>query len=118
MGYARGRNGRDKEEEKNISADQPINLSAMADAKETRLASGIGEFDRVLGGGLVVGSFILLGGDPGVGKSTLALEVCKKIKNVLYVSGEESAIQIKIRAERLALNLDELKFLPQTNIEK
>lgn len=107
-----------KKEEKNVPADKPINLSDLAEAKESRLASGVEEFDRVLGGGLVIGSFILLGGDPGVGKSTLALEICKKIKNVLYVSGEESAIQIKIRAERLALNLDELKFLPQTNIEK
>ena len=107
-----------KKEEKNISADKPINLATMAEAKESRLVSGIDEFDRVLGGGLVIGSFILLGGDPGIGKSTLALEICKKIKNVLYVSGEESAIQIKIRAERLALDMAELKFLPQTNIEK
>ncbi len=107
-----------KKEERNVSADKPINLATLVEARESRLISGIDEFDRVLGGGLVVGSFILLGGDPGVGKSTLALEICKKIKNVLYVSGEESAIQIKIRAERLALDMDELKFLPQTNIEK
>ena len=107
-----------KKEERTISADKPINLSDLAEAKESRLISGIDEFDRVLGGGLVIGSFILLGGDPGIGKSTLALEICKKIKNVLYVSGEESAIQIKIRAERLKLDMAELKFLPQTNIEK
>lgn len=107
-----------KKEERSVSADKPINLATLAEAKESRLASGVDEFDRVLGGGLVVGSFVLLGGDPGVGKSTLALEICKKIKNVLYVSGEESAIQIKIRAQRLALDLAQLKFLPSTNIEK
>lgn len=105
-------------EQKNIPADKPISLASLAEAKESRLPSGIEEFDRVLGGGIVAGSFILLGGDPGIGKSTLALEICKKIRNVLYVSGEESAAQIKLRAQRLSLDLEELKFLPQTSLEK
>ena len=75
------------------------------DAKETiRTSTGFDELDRVLGGGLVKGSLILLGGEPGIGKSTLILQLCDKVKGegqVLYVSGEESAEQIKLRADRL-----------------
>ena len=75
------------------------------EAKETiRTLTGFEELDRVLGGGLVKGSLILLGGEPGIGKSTLILQLCDKVKgegNVLYVSGEESAEQIKLRSDRL-----------------
>ena len=75
------------------------------EAKETiRTSTGFKELDRVLGGGLVKGSLILLGGEPGIGKSTLILQLCNKVKGdgqVLYVSGEESAEQIKLRADRL-----------------
>ena len=75
------------------------------EAKETlRTSTGFGELDRVLGGGLVKGSLILLGGEPGIGKSTIILQICDKVKGegkVLYVSGEESAEQIKLRADRL-----------------
>ena len=75
------------------------------EAKETiRTSTGFDELDRVLGGGLVKGSLILLGGEPGIGKSTLILQLCDKVKGegqVLYVSGEESAEQIKLRADRL-----------------
>jgi DNA repair protein RadA/Sms len=83
-----------------------------------RLKTGIEELDNVLGGGIVQGSIILLGGDPGIGKSTLAIQVADKIKNSIYISGEESPSQIKIRAQRLNLDLENLDILPQTSIEK
>ena len=90
------------------------------EAKETiRNSTGFGELDRVLGGGLVKGSLVLLGGEPGIGKSTLILELCDKIKGegkVLYVSGEESAEQIKLRADRLSINNDDILFLGETDI--
>ena len=78
------------------------------------------ELDRVLGGGFVVGSLVLLGGEPGIGKSTLILQICDKLKTdgkVLYISGEESAEQIKIRADRLGINNDNILFLGETNID-
>ena len=91
------------------------------EAKETiRTSTGFGELDRVLGGGLVKGSLILLGGEPGIGKSTLILQICNKVKgegNVLYVSGEESAEQIKLRADRLGINNEDILFLGETNID-
>lgn len=76
--------------------------------------------DRVLGGGLVKGSLVLLGGEPGIGKSTLILQICDKVKGdgkVLYVSGEESAEQIKLRADRLGINNEDILFLGETNID-
>ena len=83
-----------------------------------RLKTGIEEFDRVLGGGIVNGSLILLGGEPGIGKSTLVLQLVEKIPgNVLYVSGEESAEQIKTRIDRLEIKIKNLGFLGETNIE-
>lgn len=94
-----------------------INLGELELKSAKRLTSGWREFDRVLGGGLVAGSLVLLGGDPGIGKSTLALSLAKAIKNLLYVSGEESASQIKARAERIGLDLNDLKFLGQTELE-
>ena len=78
----------------------------------------IEEIDRVLGGGIVPGSLILLGGDPGIGKSTLALQIAKNIPNTLYISGEESAGQVKLRADRVKLDYDNFKFLPQTDADK
>ncbi len=86
----------------------------------SRTSTGFNELDRVLGGGLVKGSLILLGGEPGIGKSTLILELCDKIKGegkVLYVSGEESAEQIKLRADRLGINNDDILFLGETDID-
>ncbi|MFA6410877.1 MAG: DNA repair protein RadA [Candidatus Buchananbacteria bacterium] len=83
-----------------------------------RLKTGINEFDRVLGGGIVNGSLILLGGEPGIGKSTLVLQILKGINdNILYISGEESAEQIKTRIDRLKVRTDNLGFLGETNIE-
>ena len=86
------------------SNNAPQKLNSY-EAKETiRTSTGFDELDRVLGGGLVKGSLILLGGEPGIGKSTLILQLCDKVKGdgkVLYVSGEESAEQIKLRSDRL-----------------
>lgn len=91
------------------------------EAKETiRTSTGFGELDRVLGGGLVKGSLILLGGEPGIGKSTLILQLCDKVKGegkVLYVSGEESAEQIKLRADRLNIKNEDILFLGETDID-
>ncbi len=88
---------------------------------DTRVSSGVTEFDRVLGGGIVPGTLVLLGGDPGIGKSTLLLQVADKLSangaNVLYVSGEESERQIKLRGERLRIAAPNLLLLPETNLE-
>ena len=86
-----------------------------------RISTGFEELDRVLGGGLVNGSLILLGGEPGIGKSTLILQLCDKIQGegkVLYVSGEESAEQIKLRADRLGIKNDDILFLGETDISQ
>lgn len=79
------------------------NISDVVIKSNFRIETGISEFDRVLGGGMVPGSVILLGGEPGIGKSTLLLQVCHKIKETLYISGEESLTQIKIRADRIGI---------------
>ena len=88
---------------------------------DTRVPSGVPEFDRVLGGGIVPGTLVLIGGDPGIGKSTLLLQVADKLSTsgavVLYVSGEESERQIKLRGERLGLQAQNLYLLPETNLE-
>lgn len=98
----------------------PTSLNDIEDKDTTRTFTGFEELDRVLGGGLVNGSLLLLGGEPGIGKSTLILQICDKIKTqgkVLYVSGEESAEQIKLRANRLNINNDSIMFLGETDIE-
>jgi DNA repair protein RadA/Sms len=96
---------------------KPVELSSVNLETRQRIATGISEFDEVLGGGVVPGSLVLLGGDPGIGKSTLALQISLGLKNqkVLYVSGEESAAQIKLRAVRVDKNLD-LPVLADTNL--
>jgi len=99
---------------------KPIELNKIEGKKEAKISTGFNELDRVLGGGLVNGSLILLGGEPGIGKSTLILQICNKIKTdgkVLYISGEESGEQIKLRADRLGVKNDNLLFLSETNIE-
>lgn len=98
----------------------PLNLSNIEMGRMKRLSTGDTEFDRVLGGGLVPGSLLLIGGEPGIGKSTLLLKVAfqgKLNKNVLYVSGEESAEQIKMRAVRMGLGDKEGWILPETRLD-
>ncbi|NIM98393.1 MAG: DNA repair protein RadA [candidate division Zixibacteria bacterium] len=90
-------------------------------AEEDRIATGIREFDRVVGGGIVKGSVILVGGDPGIGKSTLLLQISEKIASqydkVLYITGEESLKQIKLRAERLRINPNRIEILTETSLD-
>ena len=94
-------------------------ISDISYSDRFRFSTGIGEFDRVLGGGIVEGSVVLLSGEPGIGKSTLLLQICNSVgasAGILYVSGEESAPQIKHRAERLGISSDNLSILCETNI--
>ena len=96
------------------------NLTEVSPERISRLSTGIAELDRVLGGGLVVGSVVLIGGDPGIGKSTLltqALATISATANVLYVSGEESSDQIALRAQRLGLKSERLRLLTENQIE-
>ncbi len=99
----------------------PTRLSEVSLQEETRMKTDISELDRVLGGGIVQGSLVLVGGDPGIGKSTLLLQVCKVLAqkdiSVLYISGEESLQQIKMRAERLGTFTKDLMMLCETNLE-
>lgn len=97
------------------------NLSEIEARETERLATGIGEFDRALGGGLVAGGVVLIGGDPGIGKSTLLLQALAGLSaqhRVLYVSGEESGEQVALRARRLALDTRRLQLLAEINLEK
>lgn len=105
-------------------AIKPQKLSEIQSSLGRRIPSGLTEFDRVLGGGIVPGSVALLAGEPGIGKSTLLLQVAASIGGkrsdrpiVLYISGEESPSQIKIRAERLGIANNQILFLPETNVE-
>lgn len=98
-----------------------VPLSAIEMTRDKRVSTNIGELDRVLGGGIVQGSMVLVGGDPGIGKSTLLLQVCRNLSTqkikVLYISGEESLQQIKIRAERIGKFEDSLSLLCETNLD-
>ena len=100
----------------------PMPITEIMGEERGRLQTGFGEFDRVLGGGIVFGSVVLVGGDPGIGKSTLLLQVMNclalKEKKVLYVSGEESLQQTKMRAERLGISSDQLFVVSETSLEK
>lgn len=100
---------------------RPTHLSEIISSDEKRISSGMPELDRVLGGGIVQGSMVLVGGDPGIGKSTLLLQVCRNLcsrkVDVLYVSGEESLQQIKIRADRMGTFDDQLSLLCETNLD-
>lgn len=95
-------------------------LSQINAADEHRFVTGISELDRVLGGGIVKGSVILLSGDPGIGKSTILLQVCNALQGdikILYVSGEESAIQIKLRAKRIGVESDAVSVMTETDVQ-
>ena len=96
-------------------------LSEVTVVEENKLLTGIGELDRVLGGGIVQGSLTLVGGDPGIGKSTLLLQVCRNLSagghEVLYVSGEESQIQIKMRADRIGTFAEQMLLLCETSLD-
>jgi len=97
-----------------------VTLSSVAAEDDERISTSIGELDRVLGGGIVPGSLVLVGGDPGIGKSTLLLQVCQKLsgmkKKVLYISGEESLRQIKLRANRVGAFTEDFYLLCETNL--
>lgn len=96
---------------------KPVKLSDIKTQVSSRLSSKISELDRVLGGGFVVGEMTLLAGEPGIGKSTLLLELTKNLPQALYVCGEESAEQVKMRAERLQIKGDNLTLLTETNVD-
>ncbi len=99
---------------------EAISINDIGTQAETRYHTGIGELDRVLGGGIVPGELMLIGGDPGIGKSTLLLQICGflgKEYTLLYVSGEESARQIKLRAERLGVGGDNISLLCETDMD-
>jgi len=100
-----------------IDTSEIVDFNHLSEINKT-LPTRISELDRVLGAGIVPGSLILLGGEPGVGKSTLVLQIAAQIQDTLYISGEESAQQIKSRLSRLKINLDNLKFLAENHIEK
>ncbi|MCL1622682.1 DNA repair protein RadA [Moraxella sp. Tifton1] len=101
-----------------------MNLDEVGVTVETRMPTGIGEFDRVLGGGLVAGSVVLIGGDPGIGKSTILLQTATNMASgdslagsALYITGEESLSQVAMRAKRLGLRTDRLRVLAETNVD-
>ena len=99
---------------------QPVPLRNVSAEAEPRIDTHDAELNRVLGGGLVPGSLVLLGGEPGIGKSTILLQICEKLSagfSVLYVSGEESAYQIKMRAKRLGVTNEKLAVMCETDAE-
>lgn len=100
---------------------KPLKLSEVVGREEDRLSCGLTELDRTLGGGVVPGSLILVGGDPGIGKSTLLLQACARLAQngtALYVTAEESARQVKLRADRLGISSDKLYLLAETSLEQ
>ena len=110
-----------RDEEDDGKLPQPLRLSKVGDIEELRILTNNAGFDRVLGGGLIPGVIVLLSGDPGIGKSTLLLQVADSIdEKMLYVNGEESATQTSMRAERLGIDSDTSKILllPEQNVEK
>ena len=117
----KGRGGTGTTSRMVFSDNKPAKINEIETQQECRKATGIQELDRVLGGGIVPGSLLLIGGDPGIGKSTLLLQMCRLLSQegtkVLYVSGEESARQIKLRAERVGSFTDDLYLFSETSME-
>lgn len=106
---------------RSLTAAKPKKLSDLDMSAEIRFTTGVSEFDRVLGGGAVIGSLVLVGGAPGIGKSTLLLQMCGSIGQqgkILYVTGEESERQLKLRATRLGIENDHLYVLAETDLDK
>ena len=103
-----------------ITSGEPVKITAIESQKEPRVTTSMREFNRVLGGGIVPGSLVLIGGDPGIGKSTLLLQISSQLADkelpVLYISGEESTRQTKLRADRLGVSSDLLYVLAETNL--
>lgn len=102
-----------------VNSESPKILKEISISEDERIHTGLSELDRVLGGGLVKGSLVLIGGDPGIGKSTILLQICEflgKANKILYVSGEESQRQIKLRADRLGVTTENLKLYTETNM--
>jgi DNA repair protein RadA/Sms len=110
----------EKQEGKTRQSKRPIPITEVVGEKIARISSGDRELDRVLGGGIVAGSLVLIGGEPGIGKSTLMLQVAIRLNNqkVLYVSGEESAHQIKMRADRLGIQSDKCYLMSETQLQE
>ncbi len=109
-----------KKTEVSGSAVTAVKVSDISSEDEIRFSTGLSELDRVLGGGIVAGSLVLLSGDPGIGKSTLLLQICEYIGksiSILYISGEESSRQIKLRADRLGVSTDSLSIMTSTDVE-
>jgi len=104
-----------------VNTEKPELLKNIHIGEEVRFSTNISEFDRILGGGFVQGSLVLIAGDPGIGKSTITMQTCGQLcasnKKILYVSAEESASQLKLRADRLNINSDNLYIYPQTNMD-
>ncbi|MDY3918961.1 MAG: DNA repair protein RadA [Candidatus Limivivens sp.] len=118
---ARKTDGAGKQVSRRGELQEPVTLSGISAETSIRLSTGMDELDRVLGGGIVVGSLVLVGGDPGIGKSTLLLQVCKRLagqgRKILYISGEESLQQIKMRAKRIGEAGDEMLLLCETDLD-
>ena len=102
-----------------VLQNRPKRISELDGQEEIRFSTGMGELDRVLGGGAVIGSLVLVGGAPGIGKSTLLLQICGNLKKqkILYVSGEESARQLKLRAQRLGVEQGDIFVLAETKLD-
>lgn len=106
---------------RNLINSKPVAINEVTADDEERISTGFSELDRVLGGGVVLGGLILVGGDPGIGKSTLLLQVCRNMSNngrkILYISGEESLKQIKLRANRMGTFSNNLQLLSETSLD-